>query len=1466
MNQSVYDLITELCEKHINKRKCIEQGIEIKSVLRKYRSKSFEILLKKRYMPECENNELKGNTDCICHLLAWQYSLRNNLNQPDKAEVLGKMINELENSKILVDPITHNIILCLLYLKGSKSIYTESHNLKYDDIFKKVTLKHKISGTNSVLPYDIFPADRFILPDSYFTGPGPDHCLSTFSSYSFNSVPNTALKLNNPSLKYLKTSKSGAKALSYNTSFNFKPLSLQTRVPAKKDFNRGDTRSDEGYDSPVKEIYLENIWDVASKLSISSRRTWESLDQMNPLKETPFACESGPKTLHKLQKVINVNTIDYINHQTHLRSEEMIISQEYFIKCLKYMLVGTSSNVFQTTEQDLFYLKNDITIEGLSIQALQSFCRDLTFCGSIYRCLNKLCSSGNIIKNNDVHGYVFKELCESIKRYLAYYRVAALTVSESSSLLKIHSHLKPLTAQLDVLARICRVSIYSEEKILQGAELLNYVYQEIIKSVDNKITLVLYSVFYPCCQIYFSRFLQRWLFEGVLIDPYEEFIVKTDTNYSHLRARIYWTRAFSLRQNSVPEFLSELKNDILQCGKAMHLLKMCNPDASLYTHIMSRPLPLISCCLTPSHSEKLKQEIDIYYVEMASMCGPSISLFHSLRDRYGHQEDSDFLNLIEKKRALHFKEMELKKQHAAEETAKRKRKIFEEMRQQMIEAVEYKKKVKEEELKQDLVFAQQNAQLEELRSQLVKQESKLLINYYDNLIEAVDKRRSSIELRKQKLLDQSLNLITSDEKIDQSCDSKSEVSSSEDILFVSPRSNFSDTAGNFDEENKNSEEVNKKEETNCPPDVSKNLDLVNANVSNIKTEPNDEKVKLYNQLNENILAAKRNRAKILNLEFNLNLTPEKSKILHKDKSKPQESREDLTEAQRNRLKVLSSEFDIFYDASNDDMSGKKKNNDVIAQVTLEAGVTRPAIILTNEENINNNTSNEPTKIDSNFASPGHENVMNLLHRRAALKLPRTPDMPTIFEKEKNSNRIQTEVIPMSVDSTPNTEYSLDLPTPSSTRMSLNTDMGLDINPDSALLTANSQCTDDGFKFPINEKKKFAYDAEVRLIFANKTKICSITQSIPKSIQPMRISKDKLLSIKDGNLKSLLYSSVYVPLAAQMKLVNSEILKYFINDQHFFSHLNSLRSYYFFMDGEFGRNITESLFTKLYNAKNPSDLLNLRALQLIIDCAIYSSSKTQENGDRLSFIVKNVPKTFDLNNSDVFECLSLSYRITWPLNILFPFDTIEKYDIIFKYLLKLHYVSFVQQKIYEELKNSRKEYGIDERVLSNSPQYHKIQMYRHIMTHFVQTLQNYTVSEVLQTSWEELENNLQIVQTLDQLYTVHTVYVKTIMFRCLLNKKCAPIMKVIREIFIVIIKFYNYLRSRSWNLKENEIYYTHPNFKKLEDIFNKFQEFTNFVFRVGNKLARVGYQPHLIQMLDMLNVNDYYTDMQKSIYV
>lgn len=94
------------------------------------------------------------------------------------------------------------------------------------------------------------------------------------------------------------------------------------------------------------------------------------------------------------------------------------------------------------------------------------------------------------------------------------------------------------------------------------------------------------------------------------------------------------------------------------------------------------------------------------------------------------------------------------------------------------------------------------------------------------------------------------------------------------------------------------------------------------------------------------------------------------------------------------------------------------------------------------------------------------------------------------------------------------------------------------------------------------------------------------------------------------------------------------------------------------------------------------------------------------------------------------------------------------------------------------------------------------------------------------------------------------------FRCLLNQKSTPLRKVIQKIFVVILKFYDHLRSRAWKCEDGT--YVHPNFTKLESIFNNFEEFVLYLFKVGRKVARSGYQPHLTQLLDMLDINGYYS--------
>lgn len=76
----------------------------------------------------------------------------------------------------------------------------------------------------------------------------------------------------------------------------------------------------------------------------------------------------------------------------------------------------------------------------------------------------------------------------------------------------------------------------------------------------------------------------------------------------------------------------------------------------------------------------------------------------------------------------------------------------------------------------------------------------------------------------------------------------------------------------------------------------------------------------------------------------------------------------------------------------------------------------------------------------------------------------------------------------------------------------------------------------------------------------------------------------------------------------------------------------------------------------------------------------------------------------------------------------------------------------------------KETGEKEIYLMASAQYRHLHQCRHIMSHFVQTLQNYIVGDVLQPSWAVFESNLANVSNLDELYEAHTVYIKDIIFR------------------------------------------------------------------------------------------------------
>lgn len=148
------------------------------------------------------------------------------------------------------------------------------------------------------------------------------------------------------------------------------------------------------------------------------------------------------------------------------------------------------------------------------------------------------------------------------------------------SLLTLHENVCKLKSQLNVLANICKVGpFFTSEQLPHGVSLINYLYENILALVDKSVLMVLLSILYPCCQVYFNTFLQPWVFDGVREDI-GEFFIQVTPKYLASQGRTFWTRSYTLKGDIIPHFLTNSHLDILNCGKSINLLKICAPNVS----------------------------------------------------------------------------------------------------------------------------------------------------------------------------------------------------------------------------------------------------------------------------------------------------------------------------------------------------------------------------------------------------------------------------------------------------------------------------------------------------------------------------------------------------------------------------------------------------------------------------------------------------------------------------------------------------------------------------------------------------------------------------------------------------------------------------------------------------------------------------------------------------------------------
>ncbi|CAG9863087.1 unnamed protein product [Phyllotreta striolata] len=1312
--------------------------------LKSARSKCYEILLEKRSVKrKIDFPDLGGTSDPYCNLLSWQFKLIHQYNMRNHAEELANCINNVQDCLAGDNHLFNSVLKFLMNLRN---------------IPKKNTNKLDLSSLPSLEEYEKFNFDKlFKLPDN------------------FNEFNNNLEEISTTgNVHHVKSN-----------------IFTENRAFEKEFFNRINLE-----EAPKR---TENIWELASTLKYSERKTWESYGYPQPDKEPPFLSELGPLSSLWVENLQSLYLYKIFKDGAVFKSR--LVSRKDFIRDLKYLLVGMASECFSFDENGIFYLIPNISIEAITPDALTNYTRELIFVGTCSKALYKM-STPNLETGRYKHpGYVYTEFCESINRYLKFYQAAIFSISNDTNFLQFLEKTYDLRLQINTLASICKVGPYMRSTETGNAvEILNYLYQKVHSLKNHKVIYVLYSILYSCCQVYLSRFLKPWILEGSLNDPYGEFYINSISKYIASRGRTYWTRGFTFHDRLLPDFLSDLKVDILSCGKAMSLLKFCDHSNKLKFYLMGKKPSIISCCVTSNQLVLLRNNITNYYLDIYKECGPRFSMQNVMFK--SQRIDPLLLAAIAKKRAETLNRIKLEKERLILLRNEKKLEEINMLKEQYDMVLALKQHAAAREIEVELNRVEDSLEVELKRQQLLTDEVENMREYYAKIFKIADDKKAKIEKHIQLIKSINIEHIMHKEhpieNVIENEESKDTNSSSGDSYF----STVDDCAVDYKKDEKEEEMLDN------------TWDVINANIefsdnnANLPTVPAN-----IQQAIDNFAEARKNKARIMTEELGVVSNT-------KSLTRPLTASSDtcLTQAQKNKLKMLSSEFGITF------------KPDVIKAKPITISTINRNKVMRSHDCFDYKLDNE---IFQNKNARITENTVHTLGKSKSMNLELEKQPPAICKGDPN------RPTPMSVDSTPLSEHPQSpMTTTTGSSMFLSSDAGLMDDCASGPTTGRTCCGEQPFDFNRQEQPY-----------------------VPASnVFSKRIDEKEAEGVFTNSLGLFLRECVRMPLVTQTKLINEEMLRYFVEDLEYINHLSSLRDFFFIQDGEFGRHITDKLFTRLYEADVPSELINCRILKDLVFDALDMSYKKQKFTSYLSFKINNIPTCFDLGDPNVLDCLSLTYKVDWPLNIVLPSDVITKYDEVFRFLIKLSRVSWVLKKIFLELKVLARETGKKEIYLMSSPQYRKLHQCRHIMAHFVQTLKNYVVGEVLQSNWAKFESKLANVESLDELYETHTEYIKNILFMCLLTQKMIVLKNVINKTFKVILKFYDYLRSRSWRCEGG--HFVHPNFHKLEIIFQNFQEFELYMFKVINKVAKSGYHPHLLQLLEMLDVNYYFSTRLK----
>ena len=1441
----VYGLVTELC-KHMLQllyRPCYSRDARFTydsdvTAIKRLRTKAFEILLNKKKTdvstlsedccPELEE------TDPIVELQKYAFILKVGTRRARDAATLEDLLQELEESSFLETSSIYPVLRLLLRLKDSKSSLSPITNIFYYGQPNPAVPEVRCTDDDDKPLFQMYPMECFILSDKFEAtleprklpiayaaptqsvldemrfsrGPiisrgaidaespyiGTPVSPAFVSNHAFDAVSSQAMV--SPNINCTATPIMDTYVLQEIVMLGDEDQNESAFVPWEKGLvtsylnlpsahadsvaarDESVLRSCKSCDSIIVTDELNDttnawnrVWSQVDGSNIDATalddyRSWECFGEALPAaRAAKFVTDTPTATIY-LAKLKQMNSLALLSEKV-MDVVPLLeqISTKKFVNDVESMLIGIESETFEYAHTTGFSLRKGISVYGACSESLENICQEAVNWGNCFKFLTHFVQpkeqNGKLIEE----GRIYKAMCANIKELLLYYQAALLRIfsrhDKKERLLETLQKVRPVAVLIAKVAKLCELYKENGCAFREGNTILTRIYNEAIKVTDPKVALVFYSLLKACCEVYF-RFLQKWMFEGICDDIYGEFMIQVRPQYLRNRGQRFWTKSFSICNEAVPGFLTDLAESILQCGKTVRLLRICDTKNPV-CHVCVTEQPEVKVCLSVEALYEQSSRCRRYESSGKLALGPILDLSTAiLNEKQTEKETAEFVVRAQSDRLRRIRERE----DALRQVARAKREFLSSLKEQFSATRRLRKETENESSNKVAVICQTGQENERTR----------LLNYYESLTDDVDKRcmRSRWRAKRMTYRDKRVEaMIAARNNCPRDVPSKV-IKRARSLITL--RSLMEETPVSFQDENKNYATTSSHETT--------------GNYDN-------EKVGVHDFLGNNRISP-----------------------LSED-AFPKHSI------------AATADIDLFYNIETTIPYASKEPDDILHRLSgydkddgASTTTQRPTFLnvsavdddTTTLATLDSRTNKYVGSLDCDMTPNNNQLIAVDLQRRNANNLARkTSDYSDDDDTTVDRLRRESDLItPMSCTTDDNNFASL-VQSPSSDTRDIDT---TDIQED-----------DSRFR-----------EAPFPLTRATASPSATTVAAAP----PLSVADVEI--IDHTSLQAYLEKSIRIPLNVQSRLVNNAVIKYFLKENNLLLHLHSLRSYFFLLNGEFAKSLTDSLYARLYDISIPIELFNSATLTNLLERALVNSfNSVYVNSELLSLSATDTPAQLHISDPTALDCLSLNYKINWPLNIILDDTVMQQYGKVFKFLITSGRVSWVLQEDFSILKGERK--------AATSEQYHKLQLYRHSMTQFMNALHNYLTCTVLYASWTEFEKDLGNSLTVDQIYLSHVTYVKRILSRCMLNTRGEKVRVCLNNIFRVILKFHNRLRSRGWIVKSTG--YVHPNFKRLEQMYRAFCELRAYMAHVAHKLATSGYQPHLMHFLNALNINEMY---------